>query len=66
MIMVADLWPGLKRFLRPVGLRQASQAIVLRVIVTFLCHPGRMSCLQAAARVRCDARHRAQAGRRPV
>ena len=61
--MVADLVPGLKRFLRPVGLRRASQTMVLRVIVAFLCHTGRMSCLQAAASVRCDARHRAQVGR---
>lgn len=37
--------------------------MVLRVIVAFLFHRGRMSCLQAAGSIRCEARHRAQVGR---
>ena len=37
--------------------------MVLRVVVAFLLHAGRMSCLQAAGAVRSETRHRAQVGR---
>jgi hypothetical protein len=63
MVMVADLLPGLKRFLRPVGLSQRASLLAMRLIIAFLLHAGRMSCLQAAGSVRCDPRHRAQIGR---
>lgn len=63
MVMVADLVPGLKRWLRGLDLREAALAAVLRMVVAFLLHRGRMSCLQAAGAVRCDARHRAQISR---
>lgn len=63
MVMVADLLPGLKRFLSGTGLKDAGLRMVMRIVVTFLLHSGRMSCLQAAGAVRSDARHRAQVGR---
>jgi hypothetical protein len=63
MVMVADLVPGLKRWLRGLDLREAALALVLRMVVAFLLHRGRMSCLQAAGAVRSDARHRAQISR---
>jgi Transposase DDE domain len=63
VVMVADLLPGLKRFLAPAGLQEAALQMVLRLVVGFLLHAGRMSCLQAAGAVRSDARHRAQLGR---
>jgi len=63
MVMVADLLPGLKRFLAPVGLKEAALQMVMRLVIGFLLHAGRMSCLQAAGSVRSDARHRAQLGR---
>jgi hypothetical protein len=37
--------------------------MVMRMMVTFLLHSRRMSCLQAAGAVRSDTRHRAQVGR---
>jgi hypothetical protein len=37
--------------------------LVIRVVVAFLMHAGRMSCLRAAGAVRCEARHRAQVSR---
>ena len=37
--------------------------MLIRVVVAFLLHAGRMSCLQAAGVVRCEARHRAQISR---
>lgn len=63
MVMVADLVPGLKRCLRGLALREAALALVLRMVVAFLLHRGRMSCLQAAGAVRSEARHRAQISR---
>ena len=63
MVMVADLLPGLKRFLSRTGLKDAGLRMVLRMVVTFLLHSGRRSCLQAAGAVRSDAQHRAQVGR---
>ncbi len=63
MVMVADLLPGLKRFLRPVGVSEAARGMVVRLVAGFLLHAGRMSCLQAAGAVRSEARHRAQVGR---
>ncbi len=63
MVMVADLVPGLKRFLRPLALRRQRQEMVMRMILAFILHVGRMSCLQAGGIVRCEPRHRAQVGR---
>jgi hypothetical protein len=63
MVMVSDLIPGLKRCLRVVGLRPVAEQMVLRVVIGFLLHCGRMSCLQAAGSVRSETRHRAQVSR---
>jgi hypothetical protein len=63
MVMVADLLPGLKRFLSGMGLKDAGLQMVMRMMVTFLVHSRRMSCLEAAGAVRSDVRHRAQVGR---
>lgn len=63
MVMVADLIPGLKRCLQGVGLRQVALEMVLRVVIAFLLHSGKMSCLQAAVSVRSETRHRAQVSR---
>jgi hypothetical protein len=63
MIMVADSVPGLKRWIGTVGLKDSAKLLVIRVVVAFLLHAGRMSCLRAAGAVRCEARHRAQISR---
>lgn len=60
MIMVADSLPKLKRFLRRVPLSDTARLLVIRVIVAFMLHAGRMSCLQVAGTIRSEARHRAQ------
>ena len=64
MVMVADSVPGLKRFLHPAGLRQAVLQSTMRLVIAFVMHSGRMSCLQAAGSIRSETRHRAQIGRR--
>jgi Transposase DDE domain len=63
MIMVVDSLPGLKRWLAPLGLKDGAKLLVIRVIVAFLLHSGRMSCLRAGGAVRCETRHRAQISR---
>jgi Transposase DDE domain len=63
MIMVADSVPSLKRWVGALGLKDSTKALVIRVVVAFLLHAGRMSCLRAAGAVRCQTRHRAQISR---
>jgi hypothetical protein len=63
MVMVADYVPGLKRFLQPAKLRQAALETTMRLVIAFIMHSGRMSCLQAAGSIRSQTRHRAQIGR---
>lgn len=63
MVMLADSIPGLKRWLAPLGLKDTGRLLIIRVIVAFLLHTGRMSCLRAGGAVRCEARHRAQISR---
>jgi Transposase DDE domain len=63
MVMVADAVPALKRLIGTLGLKDSAKLLVIRVVVAFLLHPGRMSCLRAAGAVRCEARHRAQISR---
>src|SRR6516162_2405589 len=63
MVMVADSLPGLKRWVGTLGLKDSAKLLVIRVVVAFLLHAGRMSCLRAAGTVRCEVRHRAQISR---
>ena len=63
MVMVADSLPGLKRWTAGLGLKDSAKLLLISVVVAFLLHAGRMSCLQAAGVVRCEARHRAQISR---
>jgi hypothetical protein len=63
MVMVADSLPGLKRWLAPLGLKDGTRLLVIRMVVAFVLHAGRMSCLRAAGAVRCEPRHRAQISR---
>jgi hypothetical protein len=63
MVMVAESLPGLKRWVGTLGLKDSAKLLVIRMVVAFLLHAGRMSCLRAAGAVRCEARHRAQISR---
>lgn len=63
MVMISDVVPGLKRCFSSVVLSDAARAMVFRVIVAFIMHAGRMSCLQSARAIRSNSRHRAQVGR---
>ena len=60
MVMVPQAVPELKRFLQPVGLKDAAQTMLLRVVAAFMLHVGRMTALQAAGTIQTDPCHRAQ------
>jgi DDE family transposase len=62
-MIFADALPQIKTFLRAASLAAATRALLVRLIVAFLHHPGRMSCSQAAGAIRSQARHRAQLAR---
>lgn len=59
MIMQEAL-PGIKRFLKPAGLKERFAGMVIRCVAAFALHHGRMSAVQAAGAVRSEPRHRAQ------
>jgi hypothetical protein len=63
MIMVADVLPGFKRFSKRIPLSGTALSLVTHVLVAFVLHAGRMSCLAAAGSIRSDPRHRAQISR---
>jgi hypothetical protein len=60
MVIMQDALPGLKRFLRPVGLNERMMGLVIRCVVAFVMHLGRMAAARAATAVRSEPRHRAQ------
>jgi hypothetical protein len=60
MVIMQDALPGLKRFLKPVGLNERTLALVIRCVVAFVMHLGRMAAARAATSVRSEPRHRAQ------
>lgn len=60
MVMVPQAIPGLKRFLKPVGLRESAQRMVIRLVMAFVLGIGRASAVMAAGAIRTDPCHRAQ------
>ena len=60
MIIVTDSARSLKTFLSHTSLGELAQAMVLRMVLTFMMHRGRMSCSQAAGSVASEAIHRGQ------
>jgi hypothetical protein len=60
MVIMQDAPPELKRFLKPVGLNERMLGLVIRCIVAFVMHLGRMAAARAASAVRSEPRHRAQ------
>ena len=58
-----DALPLFKSFLKPVSLKQRARQLVLRCVIAFLMHLGKMSASRVAGAVRTDARHRAQVSR---
>ena len=63
MLIMQDALPLFKSFLKSVSLKPRARELVLRCVIAFLMHLGKMSASRAAGAVRTDARHRAQVSR---
>jgi hypothetical protein len=63
VLIMPDALPHIKSFLKPVPLRQHARGLLIRCLVAFLMHLGKMSASQAAGALRTDSRHRAQVSR---
>lgn len=63
MIMVPDTARSLKRFIAKSAAPEFTQTMMLRMIVTFALHYGRMTCSQAAGSLATEPLHRSQVTR---
>ena len=60
MIMVTDSAKDIKRFLKCTQLSEFARSMVMRLMLTFMVHRGRMSCSQAGGAVLTEPIHRSQ------
>jgi hypothetical protein len=60
MIIVSESASALKGFLALSGLEMFARTMILRVVLAFIMHRGRMSCSQAAGSVASESIHRGQ------
>lgn len=60
MVIVSESATALKGFVAKTGLKSLAQAMLVRMILAFIAHRGRMSCSQAAGAVSSDAVHRGE------
>jgi DDE family transposase len=63
MVMVAESMPGLKGVAKRIPLKPTALRLLTRVVVAFVLHSGRMSCLAAAGAIKSEPVHRAQVSR---
>src|SRR5208283_3613498 len=63
VLIMQDALPLFKSFLKPVSLKHRGRQLVLRCVIAFLMHLGKMSASRVAGAIRTDARHRAQVSR---
>ena len=60
MVIVTESAAALKGFIAQTGLAESARLMVLRVVLAFIGHRGRMSCSQAAVSVASDTVHRGE------
>jgi len=60
MVIVSESAAALKGFLAKSGLGELARAMLLRMVLAFILHRGRMSCSQAAGSVAAEAIHRGE------
>jgi hypothetical protein len=60
MIIVTESAPALKGFLAKTGLGDLARTMVMRMVLSFTLHHGRMSCSQAAGSIASDVIHRGE------
>ena len=58
MIIISESAAALKRFLAITGMGSLAQTMLLRVVLAFMMHRGRMSCSQAAGSIASQPIHR--------
>ena len=63
MVIVSESVRVLKGFVRKSGLNEFARAMILRMVVAFISHQGRMSCSAAAGSIASEAVHRGQLSR---
>jgi hypothetical protein len=63
MIIIEQTALGLKTFIGTTGLQAFSQKMVLRMVLGFLLHRGRMSCTSASTMIASEPVHRSQVTR---
>jgi hypothetical protein len=63
VLIMQDALPLFNSFVEPVSLNPRARQFLLRCVIAFLMHLGKMSASCAAGAVRTDARHRAQISR---
>jgi hypothetical protein len=63
MIIFSETADMLKGFIQKSGLGQLARDMVLRLVLTFILHRGRMSCSQAAGAVASEPVHRGEISR---
>ena len=60
MVIVSESAASLKGFLANTGLKQLARTMLLRVVLAFIMHRGRMSCSAAAGSIASDSIHRGE------
>lgn len=63
MLIMKESLPLFKVFFKPVSLKSSARELVLRCVIAFLMHPGKMSASRVSDAVRTESRHRAQVSR---
>ena len=63
MIIVTESAAALKGFIAKTSLHELARVMVLRMVLSFLMHRGRMTCSQAAGSIASEAIHRGQVTR---
>src|SRR4029077_9607576 len=59
-VIMQEALPGIKRFLKPLGLKERVLGMTIRFVAAFALHCGRMGAVRAAGAIRSEPRHRAQ------
>lgn len=60
MVIVSETADSLKRFLKLSDLNYTTNVMLMRMVLCFIAHRGKMSCMQAAGTIASDAVHRSQ------
>ena len=63
MVIVSESARSLKRYVQKTGLAEFAQAMVLKMMLAFMMHRGRMTCSYAAGSVATEPLHRSQVTR---